>query len=217
MVKIIFKIDKEQDSKNWNRVIAIRDLPYGLEKKNIGKKMIKDFPKEDLKKLKDIKENLEEYFKKDGQEIFKTIKKITEKPIYAKKFYVSFTTAGFRPYDINSSWFMLSDTENFSKQLTDICHELLHLQVGCYYKDVCIKKGLTEKQFFDLNEILTFLINDPIFKKFDLIPDEGYPNHQEKRKKLEKVWRTKKDFNMLIDLAIFELAHPRRFKGNKDN
>ncbi len=29
MVKIIFKIDKEQDSKNWNRVIAIRDLPYG--------------------------------------------------------------------------------------------------------------------------------------------------------------------------------------------
>ncbi len=49
MVKIIFKIDKEQDSKNWNRVIAIRDLPYGLEIKNVDNKMpacagrIKDF------------------------------------------------------------------------------------------------------------------------------------------------------------------------------
>lgn len=203
MIKVIFKIDENQDSRNWNRVMTIKNLPYGLIKKKGGvNKKIKDFSKVELKELQKKKERLEKYFKMEGQNIFKTIEKIISKPIYTQEFYVSFTSIGLRPYEIDSNWFMVPATENFFEQLTDICHELLHLQVAYYYKKYCLRNGLTEKQFSDLNEVLTFLLNDLLFKKFNLLPDKGYPNQQKIREKLKKVWNKEKDFSNLIKEAI---------------
>lgn len=209
MINMIFKIDKNQDSQNWDRVMAIKDLPYGLMRKKVGvnNKKIKDFSEKELKKLQTIKVKLEEYFKKDGQKIFKALEKVTAKPIYNKNFYVSFASAGFCPYDMESNWFMVPARENFSKQLTVICHDLLHLQVGHCYKKYCLKSGLTGKQFLDLNESLTFLLNEPEFKKFKLIKDEGYPKHKNLRKNLKRFWTQKKDFCKLIDMAVKEIKN----------
>jgi hypothetical protein len=204
MIRIIFKIDKDQDAKNWNRVMAIKELPYGVSRKNesVDNKMIKDFSADELAELEKIKQQLEDYFTKDGQEIFKIIEQITGQPIYANEFYASFTTAGFRPYDLNSNWFMVPVTDNFYRQTTSICHELLHLQIGHYYKEYCLNNGISEKQFSELNEILTFLINDGLFQRFNLLPDEGYPKHKESRMQLETMWREERSFKNLITVAI---------------
>ena len=184
--------------------MALKNLPYGSAKKNGGApgKMIKDFSTEELEKLQATKEKLEEYFNGDGQEIFEVIKKITGKPIYTKEFHASFATAGLYPYDVMNDLFMVPATKNFSKQLTVICHELLHLQVSHYYQVYCLKNGLTKEQFSNLNEALTFLLNDPLFQKFSLLPDKGYPYQRGKRQALEKAWQKTRDFSNLIEAAI---------------
>lgn len=215
MIKIIFKIYENQDSKNWDRLMAIKNLPYGLIKKkgSIKNKKIKDFSGEELKELQIAKKKLEKYFNKDGQVIFKVIEKITARPIYTKEFHASFTSAGLRPYDTKNNWFMVSATEDFSRQLTGICHELLHLQVSHYYKGYCLKNDLNEKQFSDLNESLTFLLNEPEFKKYSLMKDRGYPKHKNLRKSLVKFWAENKDFKKLIDNAIEKIKNSPELKS----
>lgn len=215
MIKIIFTIDENQDSRNWDRVFAIKNLPYGLIKKrgSIKNKKIKDFSGEELKELQTAKKKLEKYFNKDGQAFFKVIEKITARPIYTKEFYASFTSAGLRPYDTKNNWFMVSATEDFSRQLTGICHELLHLQVSHYYGVYCLKNGLNEKQFLDLNEALTFLLNESKFKKYSLMKDGGYPKHKNLRKNLAKFWGENKDFKKLIDNAIEKIKNSSELKS----
>lgn len=225
MPQIIFKIDLKQDAKNWVRIAKMKRPRFGRSRKDL----IGNVPKDLLKKLaalpknkaeflaykhldknsknflpglKANKELLEFYFKSKGNDLFRTLAKVTGKPIYAKKFTATFTLMTSCPYDPKYDWFMVAANRPVPRQITNICHEILHLQFIHYYQDYCFDKGLTAKQFQDLKESTTFLLNEPAFKKFLLAPDRGYPNHQELRRRLKRIWNNEKDFNKFLDRAI---------------
>ena len=225
MVKIIFKIDLKQDAKNWVRVAKMKKHPFGrrrqdlvekiprdllkkmvrLSKKqaiNVAYKFLKKNSKNFLPGLKADKNLLEFYFRYKGGGLFEALAKITGEPIYTNKFFATFTLMSSCPYDPDYNWFMIAVKNPTPKQLTNICHEIFHLQFIHYYQNYCLNQGLTEKQFQALKESLTFLLNEPVFEKFYLAPDKGYPNHQELRKKLKKVWQKEKNFRKFLDKAI---------------
>ncbi len=202
MSKIIFKIDKNQDAKNWQRVTNMVNLPHGLINVKNNQKKIKNFSAEEMKRLEKNKQRLEKYFKKNGSVIFLSIEKLTKKPIYTNTFHVSFTTAGLMPYDISDSWFMIPAEKSTKKQITVIIHELYHLQVAHYYMKYCLMKGLSQKQFSELNEIVTFILTVSMLHKLNLPKDKSYPKHKKLIKELQRFWIKDKNFEKLLDKSI---------------
>jgi len=207
MPRIIFKISKNQDAKNWRRVACMKNPPYGLIKVKNNQKKIKDFSAEEMKRLEKNKQRLEKYFKKNGSAIFSSIEKLTKKPIYTNTFHVSFTTAGLMPYDISDSWFMIPAEKSTKKQITVIIHELFHLQVAHYYMKYCLQKGLNKYQFSELNETITFTLNNSILNKLNLPKDKAYPKHKKLVKELNRFWIRDKNFNKLLDKLIILLKN----------
>ena len=225
MPKIHFKIDLKQDARNWARTVKMKRHPFGRNKKEMLEKIpaglrrkmkpvsrdqaikmaygyLKSNSVDFLDELEANKGLLEYYFNNKGNSLFKEIAKLTGKSIYTKNFYATFTLMTSCPYDPASNWFMVAAPRPMSRQITNIFHEILHLQFIHHYRKYCLKKGLTEKQFQDLKEAITFLLNEPVFKKYGLAPDRGYPNHQELRKELKKIWQKQRKFKIFLDKSI---------------
>ena len=225
MVKIVFKIDLEKEACNWVRIAQLKKHPFGgnlrANKKDIPKDVllkIKNVPRDKairiayrhlMKKSENFmtlleanKKLFEFYFKYKGQDLVKAIEKITGKRIYTSKITVYFTLMNSCPYNPKDNSFMIAARRPMPKQLTILCHELLHLQFLAHYGDYCLSKGLSNKQLADLKEALTFLLNDKIFKNFYLAPDHGYAMHKQLRSKLKKIWDKNKKFKVFLDKAI---------------
>ncbi len=81
-----------------------------------------------------------------------------------------------------------------AKQVNTIAHEILHLQFIHFYFRYCLDQGLTEKQFQDLKEAMTVLLNEQQFRKFHLGLDVGYPAHTKLRKYIQRRWEKKTSF-----------------------
>lgn len=225
MPKIIFKIDLNKEAENWVRVANLKEHSFGRSVQEIQK----DIPKEILEQLPKLSKNkaiklvvdrlndradnfmplfqankglLDFYFKHNGDALFNSLEKITGKKMYAKSFTGYFILLNSCTYDLNSNSFMIMGRRPMPKQLTTICHEILHLQFVNYYGDYCLEKGLTQDQFQKLKEAITFLLNNPIFKKLYLVPDMGHPNHKVLRGQLKKIWDKNKQFDKFLDKAI---------------
>lgn len=225
MPEIIFQINLQHDASNYVRVAKLDKHHFGANLEKIAS----DIPVDLMKQLKILerpdakilaekylfsqkngilpgleanKERLVEYFDKYGQAIFEQLEKITNQPMCADKFYCSFTTLTSCPYNHKTYWFMVSSQRVFSRQITGILHEILHIQFHYYYEDYCKKQGLNEQQFQDLKEALTFLLNEPVFAEFNFGPDRGYINHQTLRVELKKLYDQDKKFSIFLDKAI---------------
>ncbi len=133
---------------------------------------------------------------------FNTLSAVTKKPIYRNTFKCFLTTGFMCPYNKRENWFMVSIWHSLPFSITTICHELLHFQFLHYYKDYLKKEGLNNRQIEILKEVLTFLLNEPEFKKIILVEDKGYPDHQKLRKALKKVWQNDKDFDVFLEKTI---------------
>lgn len=139
------------------------------------------------------------------KEYFTALSKITQRPIFADEFGCYFTTGFMCPYDEKKNWFMVSMWHSIPFSITTICHEIMHLQFLHYYKKYLQKMGLKKEQIEDLKEALTFLLNEKQFSSIILSNDNGYPEHQKLRKRLQKIWTEEKDFQKFLDKAILEI------------
>jgi hypothetical protein len=226
MPKIKFKIDFKEDARNWVRIINAKKNKFGnsygymigrIEKDLLKKikeassrekaeKVVFDYLKKEsdnfVPEMKAVQKMLEFYLQEKGDDLFKLIEKITEKPMYTDTFNATFTLMSSCPYNSKTNWFMVMGQKPTTRQVTNIFHEILHLQFIHYYQDYCKERGLTKQQFEDLKEALTFLLNEPEFDDFFLAPDYSYNNHIELRKKLKNYWRRTKSFEKLIDKGI---------------
>lgn len=225
MPKIIFQIDLKQDAWNWVRVVQAGRHPFGGDFKKAARnipaellKELKKLPPEAARKLaySQLKKNskifllnleankkmLEFYFSRQGDKLFQVLARVTGQPIYTEKFWATFTTMYSCPYNPEKDWFMVSANAPLARQVATACHEILHLQLIHYYLDYCLAQGLNKKQFEDLKESLTFLLNEPVFKNFYLAYDSGYPNHVRQRRQLQRVWEKEKNFLKLLNAGI---------------
>lgn len=138
--------------------------------------------------------------------IFQRMASLTKHPIYRNDFTIFLTSFNRWPYNYQHgyTWSCIE----WTWVLKAFIHELLHFQTISYYKPYIIGKLHDEKKFEELKESLTFLLNHDFL---DIIegPDNGYPQHQGLRKKLEEYRvHSDKDFDKLVeywcDLVINE-------------
>ena len=143
---------------------------------------------------------VEEIWRKIENKYFKRLAKVTQKPIFWDNFKCYLTTGTMCPYNPKEKLFMVSMWRPIAANITTICHEIFHLQFLHYYEKYCLQ-FLSEEQKEDLKEATTFILNTDFD---DLLAgyDNGYPNHKELRKELEKVWRKEKNFKKFLDRAI---------------
>ena len=224
MPKIKFKLDIERDARNYYS--CANSTPH------FGHDFTKSIKPEILEKLKDkkwpdIKEDIlnilnkgyehdarqfteklseiEKEWEKIEKEFFARLEKITKHKIYNNNFTGYITTIGRCPYSKEESWFMINIFWTLNNMLATICHEIMHLQFHYYYEKQ-LKEKISEKQFQDLKEALTVLLN---LEFSDILKerDKGYPNHQELREFIESEWKKEKNFDKLVDKCILCLKN----------
>lgn len=225
MATVKFSINLREDAANWVRVGQMKRVQYGRSLIDYTY----DIPKPILKKIRALsrakaityvhrylrgrqgnfmvdfqalKYFLEQHIERYGTGLLNEIAKLTNRPIYRQKFFATFTLLQTCPYDPKRHWFMISAKANMARQVKIIAHEIYHLQFIHYYYDYCLKSGLSEKQFQDLKEALTVLLNEPQFRKYHLAIDVGYLAHQELRKKIAAYWPRRKSYLEFLDKCI---------------
>lgn len=111
------------------------------------------------------------------------------------------SSAGRFGYNTKDKWFATSMWQNKFGAIDIATHELMHFMFHKYYWDVCVSKGLSPKQIWDIKESFTVLLNlefgDIRFKQ-----DTGYPEHEKIRKAIQNSWIKYQDFDKALDAAI---------------
>jgi len=216
MPKVIFKFDKEKDLFNiW------RSCNFNCSWHDFKKGLNSDLLKiAEGKKFENCKKEIEDYFKKGHEsellpifieainkswskinhEFFKRLRKIMKKPICSKKFVGYITTMGRCPYDFKEKSFMVSLFYSLPNALKTCGHEIMHIQFHhTYWKEIEEKIG--KEKTADLKEALTVLLNLE-FKDLWFVDDRGYESHKKLRKFIEKEWKKKKDFDVLMQKCV---------------
>lgn len=225
MATIEFSINLREDAANWVRLGQLKRMPYGRSLKDFAGeipapvlRLIRARPKQQaialvhkylqgrqdnfMTDLKAMKIFLEWYVDKYGNGLLNDIAKLTNKSIYRKTFFATFTLLQTCPYDPQRHWFMVSAKRNMAKQVNTIAHEIFHLQFIHWYYQYCLQEGLSETQFQDLKEALTILLNEPQFAKYHLGIDVGYTSHQRLRKEIVRLWKKKTSYQVFLDACI---------------
>lgn len=225
MLKVIFSLNIRNEAWNWVRVGKTRHPQYGRRAGEYSAEIPRDVLREIRRRSKAearqyvfrylrrrqkdfevdaqaLKALLDEYMHCNGTALLKEVARLTQKPLYRQKFFVNFTLLSSCPYYFPKAWFMIALKRNFPQQLKIICHEILHLQFIHYYHRYCLDHGLTEKQFQDLKEAMTVLLNQPQFRKYHLGFDRGYTDHVLLRRSLERRWRRHEPYLQFLDACI---------------
>lgn len=179
----------------------IKKMPYKISEPVI-KYLEKRFKRKDVISKK--KEELEKRWRELENKYFQVLSKLMGKPIYSANYICYLTTIYSCPCFEKENWFMVSAFSSLENQVYVVSHEFMHLQFIYWYKDYCLQKGLTEKEFWHLKEAITFLLNESEFSDVIKFQDEGYAIHKKFRKKLKSLWVENKNFHKFIEKFIEE-------------
>ena len=197
---------------NWIKFMPLEDQEMVAKLKGLdeeeAKKIITPYLEKkyqlNKEKMDEAVVKMTEYLNEQKAELFEAMEKLTRHPIDYALFTIYLTTLNRCPYGWQEGSIWMVDTKNpkFRKRnWTGIfAHELLHMQTHKYYENVEPMSKLTPKQFNDLKESLTFLLNHE-FEWIDMREDIWYENHQQIRKALEE-YRLNSDKNF-DDLIAF--------------
>ncbi len=217
MPKVTFKFDKEKDLYNiWETCNYKSKWSDFTKNIPVFTEMCKDKKFEDCKK--DIEEFNKEFHKSPlievfadslnkswgniNDEFFRRLERIMKKPIVFDKVMGYITSMVRCPYnpDIKNPSFMTSIFKPLPHALMIAAHEIMHIQFhNTYWFE--IEKQIGKEKTADLKEALTVLLNLE-FKDLWFVRDEGYEAHQELRKFIEKEWKKKSDFDVLMKKCV---------------
>ena len=106
------------------------------------------------------------------------------------------TNLGSCPFNIKEGWFMAKLGDTGADAV--VAHELLHFAfIRKYWRQCKEVLKLSAKEFWDIQEATTFLLNEEMPGMFSR-PDRGYPEHQKLRALLVDEWRAHKNFDSLL-------------------
>ena len=235
MVKIKFLYNRQKDASNWVDVTKDVDPSFGISYKDsvrqvpldLRKKILRSSRKEGIKAvlgyfrknswrvlkedfLKLKQEALTKIWKKKGNLLIKRLEELTQRKFPRKNYTAFLTTLYICAYDFKKGYFYLSLYHSLAVNFMVIAHELLHFLTYAYFQKYCLRNGLSEKQFQNLKESLTVLLNTDLFQRdVLLIEDNGYKPHQKMRRFIWKSWEEERDFEEVVRLATEKMR-----KGN---
>jgi hypothetical protein len=208
-MKFIIKPSLASDVWNW-QVVATRNGTYG---QNWRSNWPKDLTLKDARDKKKMRTYLNKRFYRSGavqkyadwlqialkpNRIDDILFEITGKRVPFRELMVTPTTSSRCPYDESKGSFFIFYAASPKWIYRVATHECMHLIVHRYYWKQMREAGLSEQQTHDIKEALTVLLN-PVFKEKWGGEDQGYPNHQNLRKDIEKIAKTTKSFDEIIE------------------
>lgn len=223
MTSIIFSLDKESDVKN--RYTALYTSSYGVDwssqipneliEKLIHKnehevrEVLSPFLDKTYAELRlvDVVKELNSWWEKCWELLFKRMEKIVGKPIPVETINSTITTIWRCPYNPQKWSFMYmpfkrnKDIKAPQDSIKTTVHELLHMMLHYYYESYIKSKWLTNNEFHDLKEAQTVILNE---EYGDILAslDVWYEIHQELRKKFAEFRKQNKDFLQFVDYWI---------------
>lgn len=136
------------------------------------------------------------------KEVLRRLEKIHENPFPYKSVKGVLSTASRFGYNTQKNpWFAAPMFKNKYSIAGTAMHELMHFMFIPYYWEYCTGKGLSKKQIWDIKEAFTVLLNLE-FEDLRLEKDNGYPEHAQLRKIIEKEWLKTRNFRKTLDKAI---------------
>ena len=136
---------------------------------------------------KDWDEVKEEYTKR-AEEIFKT--KLPQD-------VTAYLTINNRcPYNIEENYFFVS-VPAISVRRT-VMHELFHFYTWYAFGEKLTNQGISKERYNDIKESLTVILNTDFSDLLNGAVDNGYPQHQEMRTEITRLWSQDKDMDKLI-------------------
>ncbi len=100
-------------------------------------------------------------------------------------------------YNIEQNYFFVRIGSEFSNNT--LMHELLHFYTWHAFGKKLIDEGLSKLAYNDIKESLTELLNLEFSDLMNGELDTGYPQHQEMRAEVKKLWLEKKDVKSVAD------------------
>lgn len=207
-MKLIFQESINSDIWNWQEVLK--------NKKRFGMDWLKKFPtditKKDAKDKKKLKAYLDKkYYRNEGVRLYcewlqavmkpevfdEVVYEVTGKHIPFKIITITPTTYQRCPYDPDKGGFFINYSASPKWIYRTGIHECMHFIIHKYYWKQMIDVGLNNEQVHDIKEALTVLLNPIFIEKWDL-PEDGYPNHQNLRKDIDRLSKKTKNFDEII-------------------
>ncbi len=210
-MKLIFCESLDRDIWNWQTAVMATSygidwkkfLPEGVTVENVGdKKFLRQYLEKefyDTRKVSDFKQWLEKNVL--GNQVEGDLISLMQKPLRSESVKIYLTTFHRAPYDPDEPSLFLFDRSPRERCATTIYHEIMHFLFHWYYWEQCEAAGFSNQEIHDLKESLTVLLN-PILKKRNLPLDNGYPMHQELRKKWTALYEENPNFPVFLEKAI---------------
>ncbi len=83
-----------------------------------------------------------------------------------------------------------------------IMHEILHFYTWQEYKSKLTKLGIDDKEYNEIKEALTVLLNSEYKDLMGAEIDKGYPQHQELRAEITNWWKNYRDLDLVIEKVV---------------
>jgi len=99
-------------------------------------------------------------------------------------------------YNIEENYFFVQIGSEFSNNT--IMHELLHFYTWHAFGKKLLDEGLSKLAYNDIKESLTELLNLEFSDLLNGKPDNGYPQHQEMRAEVKRLWLEIKNIQAVI-------------------
>jgi len=154
-----------------------------------------------LKMLRSLAADMNEAWAKIEKEFIHRIEKIHERPFAFRKIRGVLSSAERFGYDLEERWFATSMFRNKYAGIETAMHELMHFMFLTYYKETCVRQGLSEKQIWDVKESFTKLLNIE-FDDLRFNTDRGYPENKDVRDAIKRSWLATHDFEKTLAAAI---------------
>lgn len=198
-MRVKFQYNLLSDAKNWQRIISgnsrlsprfnIKNIPRCLSEKlsnsskEEGLEIIKEYLAEKNKNRDDLikisLESLKMAWLPRENFYFQSLGNLLKTKIDFQNYQADLTTAAIAPYYWPDNWFMVSIYCSLSTQITNVAHEIFHIEFLRNYHKLLENLNINEKKAEIITEDITCLLNTDLFKGIIDLPDKGY-EHREK-------------------------------------
>ena len=102
------------------------------------------------------------------------------------------------PYNIEENYFFVSVPATSVRR--KVMHELFHFYTWYAFGEKLANQGVSREKYNDIKESLTVILNSDFSDLMNGAVDSGYPQHQEMRAEITRLWSENKNMAKVIDI-----------------
>jgi hypothetical protein len=180
---------------------ALLKLSSAKRKGFLAKELAWRYSPDKGKFLQPLADDMNQAWAKIEKEFIRRIEAMYRKPFVFRGVRGVLSSAKRFGYDTEKKWFAVGMFSNKYIALDTAMHELMHFMFLKYYKNFCLKRGLTKKQIWTINESFTVLLNLEC-NDLRFNTDFGYAEHKTLRDIIRNVWHETRDFDNALRVAM---------------